>query len=185
MVLTLLEQGLKEVWYALGVVARASDVDDTLGVGLKLIEPAMFGEEGRSANLDCRLREAAVADAGETAHDRHAGVRLLSALHLLDRMPLYDMPDFVAQRSGQLVETIRALDETAVYVDVAARQRERVDLFRIDDVEVPVEVGPAGRLRDRLAEVLDVAANGGIGDDRKLRVDLLRVLAADCRLLVL
>ena len=56
-------------------------------------------------------------------------------------MTSHDVADLVAQRAGELVEPLGLLDEAAIDVNEAAGQRERVDLVRVDDVEMPREVG--------------------------------------------
>ena len=43
--------------------------------------------------------------------------------------------------AGELVHPSRALDEATVHVDESARDRERVDLVAVHDVEVP-DPGP-------------------------------------------
>jgi hypothetical protein len=126
-----------------------------------------------------------VANAGERAHDCHARIRFLRFFHLLHRVSLHDVADLVAQRASELVQTIRALDEPAIDVDVTAGKCERVDLFCIDDVKVPVEIRPARFTRYRFAEVLDIAADGGIVHDRQLRIYFLGVLATQLDFLIL
>ncbi len=145
----------------------------------------MTGKECGAAHLHRGLREPAVADTGECTDYRHADVRFLCFLHLLHGMSLNHVADFVTERPRQLVEPVSALDQATVYIDVTARQRERVDLLGIDYEKVPIEVGTTGRSRNRFTEVLDVAADRGVGNDRKLRVDVGRVPAAERDLLVL
>src|SRR5437868_1250267 len=80
---------------------------------------------------------------------------------------------------------IGALDQSAIHVDETTGKSKGVDLFRVHDVEVPVQVGATGFAGDRLSEILDVAADGRIGDDRELSVDLFRILATEGNLLIL
>ena len=58
------------------------------------------------------------------------------------------------------------LDEAAIHVDETAGHGERVDLLRIDDEKVPVEITPAREARHRVAEDVDVTIQLGILDDR-------------------
>ncbi len=145
----------------------------------------MPGEQGGTANLHRGLRDPAVANVRQGAQHRDTHICLLGALHLLDRVALNHVTNLVPERSRQLVESIRALDESSIYVDVSARKGEGVDLLGVYDIEVPVQIGPAGGLRYRLAEGLDVAADGGIGDNGQLRVYFSRILLPHGDFLVL
>src|SRR3954471_3073111 len=126
-----------------------------------------------------------MTNAGKGADDGYTDVCLLSLLHLLDGVAFHHVSDLVPQRAGELVQTIGALNESAVDIDIPAGKRKSVDLPRIHDIEMPVEISPAGLARERFAEVLDVTANGGIVDDRELRVYFLGVLATQLDLLIL
>ncbi len=145
----------------------------------------MLGEQSRPTHLNCGLREPAVADARERAHHGDPDVRFFRGLHLLDRVALNDVPDLVAESSRQLVQFVCALNQTAIDVDISAGQREGVHLLGVHDVEMPIEVRAAGGLCNRVAEILDVRADGRIGYDRQLRIDLLRVPPAESDFLVL
>ena len=94
-------------------------------------------------------------------------------------MAAHDVADLVSKRAGELVEPFGLLDEAAVDVNETAGQRERVDLVRVDDVEMPREVGPARLRGDRLAELLDIAGDPRIVEQRKLRVDFGGVVFSD------
>src|SRR4030095_5880407 len=87
--------------------------------------------------------------------------------------------------AGELVDAVGALDQATVHVDVSAGKGESVDLFGVDDVEVPVEIRAAGTLGERLAEGLDIGADRRIGDDWQLGVDLCCILPAESDFLVL
>src|SRR5258705_3646098 len=100
-------------------------------------------------------------------------------------MPLDHVTDLVTQGSGELVETVGTFDQPAVYVDEAARKGERIYLFRVDDIEVPVQVRATGFFRDRLSQGLDIGADRRIPDDGKLGIYLFGVLTAERYLLVL
>jgi hypothetical protein len=100
-------------------------------------------------------------------------------------MSLDHVADLVSESSGQLVELIRALNESPVHVYVPARQRERIDLPGIHDVKVPIQIGAARGLRNRFAKILDVPTDGGIGYNRQLRVYFFGVLPPHRDFLVL
>jgi hypothetical protein len=91
----------------------------------------------------------------------------------------------VSDRSGELVEPGRALDEPTVHVDEATGQGEGVHLPAVDDEELPVQIGARGRLGDRHPELLHVVGNRRVLHERQLRVDLFGVLPADLDFLVL
>jgi predicted esterase len=141
-------------------------------------------EKCASTNLHRRLTESALADIGESAQDGDADVGFLRGLDLLHRMSLNDMSYLVSERAGQLIEPLGALDEPAVHVDVTAGERERVHLVGVDDIEMPVEIRPARGARDLRSQLLDVRTYQRIGDDRKRRIDLVGILAAEGNLLI-
>jgi hypothetical protein len=91
----------------------------------------------------------------------------------------------VAEHAGQLVHLLGVLDQAAVDVDEAARDRKRVDFGRIHDVERPRQVGPVRQPRDRITQDVDVAIGLGVVDDRQLLVDLCDVLLPDLDFLLL
>ena len=142
-------------------------------------------EEGGASNLDRRLREPVLANARQGADDGQSCVCFLRVLHLLDRMALNHVADLVPESSRQLVELLRAFDESAIDVDIAPWQSEGVHLFGVHDVEMPIQIRAAGGPGDGLAEILDVSSDGRIADDGKLRVDFLGVLPAERDFLVL
>src|SRR6267378_8277305 len=100
-------------------------------------------------------------------------------------MPLDHVTDLVTQASGELVETVGTFNQPPVYVDESAWKGERIYLFRVDDIEVPVEVRATGFFRDRLSQGLDIAADRRIPDDGELGIDLFGVLTAERDFLVL
>jgi hypothetical protein len=143
------------------------------------------GEESGPPYLNRGLCKTAVADARERAHDGDSDVRLFRGLHLFDGVALDHVTDLVAESSGQLVQLFRALDQPSIDVDISAGQCKGVDLLRVHDVEMPIQVRAAGSLRDRVAKSLDVSTDGRIGYDRDLGVDFLGVLPAESDFLVL
>ena len=145
----------------------------------------MLGEESRAPDLNRRLSKPTVADVRESANNGDADVGLLRGLHLLDSMTLNHVANLVAESPRQLIELCGALDEPAIDVDVSAWQSEGVHLLGVHDVEMPIQVGAAGGLCDRVAKILDVSTDGSIRNDRQLRVDFLGVLPAERYLLIL
>ena len=131
------------------------------------------------------LRQSAVTDAGQRADDGNPDICLLCALHLLDRVSLNHVTDLVPESSSQLVQCVGALDQPAIHVHVSTRQREGIHLPRVHDVEMPLQIRAARGPRNRLAELLDVSADDGVGNDRQLRVDFFSVLTANRDFLVL
>src|SRR5262245_14760062 len=92
-------------------------------------------------------------------------------------MALHHVTDLVSEHASELIHLLRALDQTAIHVDVAARHRERVDLWCVDDVEVPLELLTArGETGNRVAKDVDVAVDFRIAHDGELRVDLRRIV---------
>jgi hypothetical protein len=100
-------------------------------------------------------------------------------------MPLDDMTNFVPERASELVEMIGRLDQSPIHVYETPRQRERVYLPGVYDVEVPVEVGATRFAGDRFSEILDVGRDGGIVYNRQLSVYLRRVLTSQLDFLIL
>src|SRR5688572_2998781 len=100
-------------------------------------------------------------------------------------MALDHVSYLVAERSRELIESVSALYEPAVHVDVPARKRERVHLRSVDHIEMPVEIRAARITRDLRSQLLDVSAHGRIGYDRQLCVHLICVLPAERNLLIL
>lgn len=113
---------------------------------MKLVESAVAREQRAAADLNRRLRQSALTDARERADNGDADICLLRILHLLDRVPLNHVTDLVPECSGQLVERVGALDQSAIHVDVSARQRKGIHLLRVHDVEMPLQIRAARSL---------------------------------------
>jgi hypothetical protein len=91
----------------------------------------------------------------------------------------------VGQHAGQLALVARGVDGAAVDVHVAARQRERVDVGRVHDLDL---VGPAvaGGLRGQAPDdVGDVLLRPAVAQDGELPFRLGGRLLADLELLLL
>src|SRR5512147_35149 len=76
-----------------------------------------------------------------------------------------DVPDFVCQDAGQFVLRLRRLDQSAVDVDEASRERERIDLRAINDFEGISDLFSSRLLDQRLSEIVDVLDDGWIVDE--------------------
>ncbi len=89
------------------------------------------------------------------------------------------MADLVSHHRRELIHTIGTFRDAAIDVDVAAGKRERVEVVRVHQEEVPVEVASIGHMGQRITEHLEVPVDLRVADDRKLRVHLLGLLGAD------
>jgi len=172
----LIDELLEHRHDALRTDACPHRVADRFLIRLELVLPAEAGEDGAAGDVDTSLCDLAVADAGENARERHADVRALRFLHLLDAVTPHDVPDLMSEHSCELVHFRRALDETAVHVDESAWNRECIHLAAVDDVETPVQICARSSARDLVTKDVDVSVDLGIPHDRELRVDLLRVV---------
>src|SRR4051795_5468223 len=94
------------------------------------------------------------------------------------------MTNLVAERSRELIEPLGLFDEAAIDIDETARQREGIHVVRVHDVEMPGEIGTRRRRGDALSQLLDVPDDPWVVEQRKLRVDLRRILLAHRDLLL-
>ena len=78
----------------------------------------------------------------------------------------------VREHARQLALVSRRLNRARVDEDVAARQREGVDLRRRDDEEPVREAVARGLIREPLAESLDVTRGALVAQQRQLPRDL-------------
>ena len=65
-------------------------------------------------------------------------------------VPQRDVAELVGHHAGDLAFGLRRLDHAAIEVHRSARQRERVDLAHVDDLEGVAELGMPQFLRDGL-----------------------------------
>ena len=86
-------------------------------------------------------------------------IRDLCAPHLIDAVTRHDVTYLVAQHSGQLALILGRLDEPAMYVDEAPRQRERIDFGGVDHPKGVSQIGSAGARREL------VPKSGHVGAD--------------------
>src|SRR5678815_5412747 len=100
-------------------------------------------------------------------------------------MTLNHMADLVAQHSRKLIRSVRRFDQSAIHVDEPAWKCKGVHLVRVDDEEMPIEVGAARMLCDRVPTLVDVAGDVGIVHDGQLVLHLLSCLRTKRHLVVL
>jgi hypothetical protein len=146
--------------------SRAHRVLEAFLIRFSLVLPAESREYRAAEDIDRGSGSLVVANAGENARQGYADVRALRFLHLLHRVPPHDVSDLVAEDAGELVHLVGALDEAAIHVHEAPRNRERVHFLRVDDEELPVEILTAREPGNRVAEHIDVAIDLWILDDR-------------------
>jgi hypothetical protein len=183
--LALGEQDLEHLRHAIRIDAGPHDVLDAVAIRLELILAAEARKQRARAELDRRAARLALAHRGrEDAQESESKVGLLRFLHLLDRVPLRDVADLVAEHAGNLRQRLGALDQPAVDVDEAAGNGERVDLRAVDDVEVPVEPAVIREVGDRVAEQIHVLGDRRILDDRELGIYLARVIGSKLNFLL-
>ena len=69
------------------------------------------------------------------------------------------MPDFMRQHPGEFGLAARFLNQAAIDVNEAAGQRKRIDVVRVNHLELIGDIRPARRLREPLAERVDIILN--------------------------
>jgi hypothetical protein len=162
----LLEQLLEHADHAFRTDPRMDYVVESLLVRLRFVLTAEAGEDRATRDVDRRVSDTAVADAGENAGQGDPDVRALFLFHLLHGVASHDVADFVAQNARDFIHLVRALDETAIDVDESARNRERVHFLAVDNEEMPVEILTFREPRYRVTQNVDVPIELRILDDR-------------------
>jgi hypothetical protein len=183
--LTFGEELLEHFRHSIRMNTRANQLVNTSRVGLGFIVAAELREHRGAGHVDTGLRNAAVADAGQHTRHRDANVGALHLLHLLHGMPKHNVSDLVSDYGRELVELVGPFGDTAIDIDVSARERERVEVVRVHHVKVPVQVGARRDMRQRITEYVQVAVDDRILNDRQLCVHLLGLLSADLHFLLL
>src|SRR5262245_19629644 len=168
-------QGREESRHTRGIEADAGPVLDAEPIRLELVVAAVLEEEDAQSG-GTKIGEGARAR-HEDAEDGQpeAGLRLTGVL--LRRMTRGDMPDFVAEHTGQLRLVLQIWKDAPGDVDEPARQRKRVDCRRVDDGKRPFQVRPMRLLGQALTDLLHVAL--------QLRIVILPHLAANLDVLLL
>ena len=150
-------------------------------VGLALLVARIARERIGAGRL---RRVGLLLAAGENVAEQRGDAQRLDVGVELRGVAPRDVADLVAEHVGELGLGVGEHQQPTRYVDVAARQRERVRLVHLDDLERVGDV-LARRVRgERAAERFDVAiqrgilreAHGGLDLPRGLHVDQLLVL---------
>ncbi len=137
-------------------------------VGLELVLAAVAADD---AGADSLAEVGQVRIAGGRA-DQHAEQRGRDLARLLaHRVTRGDVADLVAEHAGQLGLGIEVGQDAAGNVDVAAGQRERVDLGRIEHRETVIQLGTMALPRQLLAQSIDVFLQRGVVVDAVLLED--------------
>ena len=137
----LLHRG-EEALGAVGVVAGARGDADADAVGLEFLRAREAGQRdlrfGERQRAELRIAE----HVGDDAVDQRGLPRLV----LADRGVARDhVRHLVRQHGGELGVVVGERDQAAGDVELAGRQREGVDRWRIEDGDLVVQVGPLGR----------------------------------------
>jgi hypothetical protein len=82
-----------------------------------------------------------------------------------------------------LAFVLRSLDEPAVHVHVTARQRKRVDVGGVDDLELIGERLSRSDRRETIADPIDIGFDRLVVENRQLLLRGLRGLSADLLIL--
>ena len=98
-------------------------------------------------------------------------------------MPGDDVADLMAEHAGELGLVIQLPEEPRVDVDIAARDRERVQGFVFDNREPVREIGSIRQPRNMLPRAIHVIVHRRIGVDPLLGAHLGGHLGPDVALL--
>ena len=135
-------------------------------IGLPLVLAAVLEEVGAEPELRS-LRDDAAGRAADDRAENLAGYRadleFLPLGRLRGAVTKRDVGDLVRHDAGHFALALRGLDHPAIEEHRTARQRERVDLLLVDDVERVAEPGmpELGRngIDQALADALDVVVH--------------------------
>jgi hypothetical protein len=135
------------------VVMRLGDVSDSvvirIALDLKAVPLQDHGGDGvrRGVREDRALRRLAQNE-GCDGSELKETQSLRRVAHRVDRVLVDVVRDLVPEDAGELVVRLDVVEEPGGHVDPPARDRERVDERRGDDVRPIVDVGALGRGRD-------------------------------------
>ena len=139
---------------ARGEDLRAADVRLRLELAAELQEQRVQADAADGVQ-DLRGVVADLA-AEETAEDLQAGLGGVGLRGLVRSVTERGVRDLVREHARDLTFVPRVLDDAAVEIDVAARQRERVDVRCVHDAEAVLELRTARVRRELLADAVDV-----------------------------
>ena len=155
-------------------------------VGLALGLAAELHEDAGGDHLGGGLADRRGRPAPEQASEcAEPGLDQSGAHGLVRPMARYDVSDFVRQHAGQFVLRLRRLNQPAVDVDEASRERECIDLGAVHDFESVRDPLPSRLLDQGLSEIIDVLDDGRIFDEEDVLLDLPGGQAAEFDLVLL
>ena len=187
----LLLDGLEHARHLARVVAGARHHLRTEEVGLALVFAAVLQEVGAEPDLRSLGDDGTGAPADDGAKHlpgERAELELLALGRLRGAVPQHDVRELVRHDAGDLAFGGRRLNHPAVQEHRPARQRERIDLAKIDDVERVPELGLAELRRDLIdqavADPLDEILGAPVVEERHLLPDLCRRLLPELDVLL-
>ncbi len=173
------------------VVSRARHDLRPLEIGLLLVLAAESQERRAETELG-PLRDGAprapADNRAEHGPDKRADFVRRGLRGLRGPVPQRHVADLVREDARHFPFALGRLDHPAVDVHRAARQRERVDLPHVDDLERVLELGmPLARrnpLHQPASDVRHVRGHGVVAEERQLLLDLDGGLAAELDVLL-
>ena len=99
-------------------------------------------------------------------------------------MVSFDMNNFMAEHTGDLIRTLRPFDQTGEEVDRAARDCEGIELVLFDNEESVLKGQGSGSREDASADAIDESLNFWIVGEFKLFFCLAPKLATNSRFFV-
>ena len=159
--LDLVEEASHSVWIE---ARRRQHVHaDPIGLGFvraREVDRMLLGEALRARDHAGEGVAPHVGRRAEQDRGEHRGHRddahVLVVVHRACDVPLRHVRDLVREHSGELVLVVRREQQAGVHADIAAGQRERVDLVLFDEEEVKLEIAVVRVARDLAAERADV-----------------------------
>ena len=143
------------------------------------------GAQDLAALVGFALHLAAVRRELRRAAGQHQRRQALLERLLRRGVPARGVRDLVADHARELVLAVGEREQSARHEDVAARQRERVGLDHVDDVELIVEAAARHAAQQLAPDLVDVGGERGVLEHADLGLHVLRALAADPRVVVL
>ncbi len=146
----LLRKDVEEIRHVRRIVAgrghhlSARDVGLLLGRAAELEKQRIQAEAAERGDPLLRGRVVLTHQAAQEPEPRLGDVRLR---RLARAVAQSDVRNLVSHDSGQLAFVLRCLDEAAIHVQISARQRKRVDVGGVDDLELVGVVRSGSDLR--------------------------------------
>ena len=143
------------------------------------------GAQDLAALVGLALHLAAVRCEHRRATGHHERRQALLERLLRRGVPAGRVGDLVPDHAGELVLAVGECEEPARHEHVASRQRERVGLHHVDDVELVVEAAARHTAQQLSPDLVDVGGERRVLQHSDLGLHVLRALAADSRVVVL